>query len=1045
MTISSTNTKNSYSGDGTTVAFSYTFKILDDDDIQVILRTDATGTETVQTKTTHYTVSGVGNAGGGTITFVSAPAATETVVLLRNVPLTQTTDYTPNDPFPAATHEDALDKLTLMAQDTQEEVDRSIKLSRTNTMTSTEFTVGAATRANKIFAFDSSGELAVTQEIGTFQGDWAASAAYAERDLVKDTSTNNIFIVNSAHTSSGSQPLTTNTNSSKYDLIVDAAAATTSATNAASSATAAAASATAAAASESAAATSETNAAASEAGVAADAAAAAASAASASTSATNASTSETNASNSASAASTSATNAATSATSASNSASAAGTSESNAATSATNASNSASAAATSASNAATSESNASTSETNAASSASSAASDASAAATSAAAAAASFDAFDDIYLGAKASAPTQDNDGDALTNGDLYFDTGDNELYIWNGSAWQAASPNIVADTTPQLGGDLDLNSNDITGTGNINMAGNVTADGLRLGDGDYAAFGDGLDLQISHSGAGSFIIDAGTGDLHIRADNNLLIQDAAGSTNRVTVNASGIDVTGTVTAETSSTGEFNGITIHQATNSSGDEARIQFKRTTDAGSNREVAAIVADRVGGNDTALVFETNTDGSDGATERVRINQDGNVGIGESNPSLGGSANGLHITGASGNDGVLKLDSSDATHSGKIQFTENGTDQWRIAYDPTNNHLEFTESGVADRMVIADGGNVGIGTSSPASTSALQVFSGSAGRSVFRHSGGDGGITVTGSGATSGAAVVLGNTWDNDSGSNFVEEWRMMMDGSDDSLQFKYNANANEAMRILSSGALCIGKTSTSTAVNGAVFQAGQLSSVTRDGAVFRIRRLTSDGTLIEFYQDTGLEGSIGVSGTTVSYNGGHLSRWSQLADNTKDTSIVKGTVMTNLDQMAVWHHEAQSATYYEEGDELPEGVSVGDEKTPAVAAYDEDNEQLNCMAVSSVEGDANVAGVFVNWDDDDDFNDMNVAMTGDMVIRIASGTTVARGDLLMSAGDGTAKPQGDDIVRSKTIAKVTSTTVSHTYDDGSYLVPCVLMAC
>ena len=152
------------------------------------------------------------------------------------------------------------------------------------------------------------------------------------------------------------------------------------------------------------------------------------------------------------------------------------------------------------------------------------------------------------------------------------------------------------------------------------------------------------------------------------------------------------------------------------------------------------------------------------------------------------------------------------------------------------------------------------------------------------------------------------------------------------------------------------------------------------------------------------------------------------------------------MTNLDEMVVWHHGAQAATYYEEGDKLPEGVSVGDEKTPAVAAYDEDNEQLNCMAVSSVEGDANVAGVFVGWDDDDDgYADMNVAMTGDMVIRIAQGTTVARGDLLMSAGDGTAKPQGDDIVRSKTIAKVTSTTVSHTYDDGSYLVPCVLMAC
>jgi len=179
------------------------------------------------------------------------------------------------------------------------------------------------------------------------------------------------------------------------------------------------------------------------------------------------------------------------------------------------------------------------------------------------------------------------------------------------------------------------------------------------------------------------------------------------------------------------------------------------------------------------------------------------------------------------------------------------------------------------------------------------------------------------------------------------------------------------------------------------------------------VVAVNRLGNDGVLVSLRQDGTPEGTISVSGTTVSYNGGHLSRWSRLADDSKDTSIVKGTVMTNLDAMVEWG--------------------------------DEDNEQLNKMAVSSVEGDANVAGVFVNWDNDDDWNDMNVAMTGDMVIRIAQGTTVARGDLLMSAGDGTAKPQGDDIVRSKTIAKVTSTNVSHTYDDGTYLVPCVLMAC
>ncbi len=292
--------------------------------------------------------------------------------------------------------------------------------------------------------------------------------------------------------------------------------------------------------------------------------------------------------------------------------------------------------------------------------------------------------------------------------------------------------------------------------------------------------------------------------------------------------------------------------------------------------------------------------------------------------------------------------------------------------------------------------------------------------------------------------------------------------------------FGTNNTERMRIDASGNLLIGANDVDPASTGAAANAGVgisgtgfVSVARTGGSAIRAGRIDSDGALIEFFGDGTAEGSISVSGTTVSYNGGHLSRWSQLTNGTKDTSIVKGTVMTNLDQMAVWSHDAVAASYYVDGDFLPEitpatyytkddtlpdGVSVGDEKTaavyakigdeitPARDAYTEDNEQLNCMAVSSVEGDTNVAGVFVNWDNDDaDFNDINVGMTGDMVIRIAKGTTIARGDLLMSAGDGTAKPQDDDIVRSKTIAKVTSANVSHTYDDGSYLVPCVLMAC
>jgi hypothetical protein len=178
---------------------------------------------------------------------------------------------------------------------------------------------------------------------------------------------------------------------------------------------------------------------------------------------------------------------------------------------------------------------------------------------------------------------------------------------------------------------------------------------------------------------------------------------------------------------------------------------------------------------------------------------------------------------------------------------------------------------------------------------------------------------------------------------------------------------------------------------------------------------LNRIQTDGNFINFSHAGAQEGSINVSGTTVGFNGGHLSRWSQLPGNSDRIEIKRGTVLSNLDEMCEWGSE--------------------------------DNEQLNRMSVSTVEGDVNVAGVFQCWDDDDDVytNDFYCAMTGDFIIRVSQGVTVARGDLLMSAGDGTAKPQGDDIVRSKTIAKVTSTVVSATYADGSYCVPCVLMAC
>ena len=441
MTVSSTTVKNSYSGNSSTTVFAYSFKIFADSDLQVIIRS-STGAETTKTLTTHYTVSGAGDASGGNVTFTSGntPATGETVVIRRGVPQTQAIDYIANDPFPAESHEEGLDRATMTTQQVQEELDRSIKLSRTNTMTSTEFTVGATDRANKILAFDSSGEISVTQELGTFKGSDATvtTAAYVQRDIIKSTTAaqlNNVYICVADSVVGDSL-----TDTDHFELLVDAVSAASSATAAASSATASASSASSASTSASTASTQASNASTSASTASTQATNASNSASAASTSASNASTSETNAASSATAAASSATSAASSATTATTQASAASTSATNAATSASNASTSATNASNSATTATTKASEASTSATNAATSATASDTAKTAAQAAQAAAEAAADNFDDTYLGAKSSDPTVDNDGDALTAGDLYFNTTSNVLRVYNGSSWQDAA-----------------------------------------------------------------------------------------------------------------------------------------------------------------------------------------------------------------------------------------------------------------------------------------------------------------------------------------------------------------------------------------------------------------------------------------------------------------------------------------------------------------------------------------------------------------------------------------------------------------------------
>jgi len=446
IAISNVTRRVVYAASGTG-PYAFTFEILANTDIAVYKD------DTLLTLTTNYTVTIAAN-GTGSITLVASPTGATQIAIVGNRTIQRTTDFVTGGDFFANTVNDEMDQQTIFAQQNAEGLQRALSAPQTDPSSINMTLPRASLRANKALGFDATGNPVIADTLGTNRGNWAASTLYYVRDIAKDTTNNNIWQVITQHTSSGSQPISTNADAAKWTLLVDAAAAATSATNAATSATAAAASASNAATqasnastSASGASTSATNASTSASNAATSASAASSSATTASTaataagtSATAAATSATAAAGSASAASTSASGASTSATNAATSATAAAASASTATTQASNASTSATGAATSATTATTQAANAATSATGAASSATTATTQATNAATSATAAAASYDSFDDRYLGPHATAPTVDNDGNTLLVGAIYWNSGSSNLFVWTGSAWTAAA-----------------------------------------------------------------------------------------------------------------------------------------------------------------------------------------------------------------------------------------------------------------------------------------------------------------------------------------------------------------------------------------------------------------------------------------------------------------------------------------------------------------------------------------------------------------------------------------------------------------------------
>jgi len=269
----------------------------------------------------------------------------------------------------------------------------------------------------------------------------------------------------------------------------------------------------------------------------------------------------------------------------------------------------------------------------------------------------------------------------------------------------------------------------------------------MTFGDNDKAIFGAGSDLQIYHDGSNSYVKDNGTGDLYLQGESNVRITNASGQqmflgqngaganlyyagANKLYTTSTGIDVTGTVTAD--------GLTVDgDATISSNNGNSLTLNRPDGAGSpnilfqsnGTQTARLVTDA----SNNIILERGTTDAlkiDGATGDISFYEDTgttpkffwdasaeSLGIGTTSPSsYWANADDLVVS-SSGSTGISVVSGTAST--GYLMFADStapgDTTRGGLGYDHSTNSMLFRVNNDT-KMTIDSSGRVGIGTSSP-----------------------------------------------------------------------------------------------------------------------------------------------------------------------------------------------------------------------------------------------------------------------------------------------------------------------------------------